>query len=293
VNQSRWGEALSELQSEAQKDKPGIKASWAKVLHKRVRALADYTARPCVIYATACTTGGKMLPPGSLQIDHSDKIGFHEITASLKSSAIDLILHSPGGFPEAAESLVESLRSRFSHIRVIVPSYAKSAATMMSMAADEIIMLDDAELGPIDPQMQTANGFSPAEAIKDQFLKAGQEISQDAKRLSVWLPIIQQMGPSLLVQCDNAINLSKELVRQWLTRFMFKGDPDAATKAEAVAAFLGQHSNFKSHGRRIRIEDLQSLDYRSADIYTIKHSHARMVHAIQSEAAGVGSCRRR
>jgi hypothetical protein len=236
-----------------------MKAGWARVLQKRVKALSDFTGRPCVIYATSCTTTGKLLPPGALQIDFSDKIGFHEVTNSLGRSPIDLILHSPGGFPEAAESIVESLRARFPHIRVIVPSFAKSAATMMAMAADEIVLADDAELGPIDPQMQTANGFSPAEAIKDQFTKAGQEISADPKRLSVWLPILQQMGPSLLVQCDNAIELSKDLVRKWLIRFMLKDDPDAEKKANAVCGFLGQHSNFRSHSRSIKLEQLQEF----------------------------------
>ncbi len=256
-DQSQWAETFAELQREALGDKPGGQASWAKVLYKRVKALSDYTGRQCIVYASACTTGGKQLPAGSLQIDFSDKMGFYEVTQSLASQPIDLVLHSPGGFPEAAESIVESLRSKFPHIRVIVPSFAKSAATMISMAADEILLDDDAELGPIDPQMQTANGFSPAEAIKEQFVKAGQEISADPKRLSVWLPILQQMGPSMLIQCDNAIELSKTLVRQWLTRFMFKGDSEAAQKADTVANFLGQHSTFKSHGRCIRLKQLQ------------------------------------
>jgi len=224
-----------------------------------VRALSDYTGRPCVVYVTACTTSGKQLPPGGIQIDVSDKMGFYEVTHSLAAKPIDLLLHSPGGFPEAAESIVESLRAKFPHVRIIVPSYAKSAATMMAMSADEILMDDDAELGPIDPQMQTANGLSPAEAIKEQFLKAGKEISQDPKRLSVWLPILQQMGPSMLIQCDNAIELSRTLVGKWLVRFMFKGDADAEGKAEAVANFLGQHSTFKSHGRSIRLKQLQEL----------------------------------
>jgi hypothetical protein len=127
---------------------------------------------------------------------------------------------------------------------------------MMAMAADEIIMDDDAELGPIDPQMLTANGFSPAEAIKEQFLKASAEIATDSKKLSAWLPILQQMGPSLLVQCDNAIDLSKTLVKQWLTRFMFKGEPNSEAMADAVAEYLGQHSNFNSHGRCIRMSAL-------------------------------------
>jgi hypothetical protein len=258
--ESPWSDAIGELGAEIAKEqqhgKPGDKHAWAKFLYKRVKAVADFTGRPLVVYSTACTSSAKQIPTGGLQIDFSDKIGFSEVIHSLDGSSLDLLIHSPGGSPEAAESIIESLRSKFKHIRVFIPSYAKSAATMMAMAADEIIMDDDAELGPIDPQMVTANGFSPAEAIKEQFLKAAQEISADQKKLSVWLPILQQMGPSLLVQCDDAINLSKTLVKQWLTRFMFRGEPDAEARADAVAEYLGQHSNFKSHGRCIRLAAL-------------------------------------
>lgn len=257
---SAWNDAFTEFQREAQQElqqpKAGDKASWARVLLRRMRALADYTARPLAIYATACTSSAKQVPPGGLQIDASDKVGFHEIIHTLKGNKLDLLIHSPGGFPEATESIVETIRSRFSDVRVLVPSFAKSAATMMAMSANEIYLGRDAELGPIDPQMQTANGYSPAEAIKEQFLKAGGEIALDPKKLSVWIPILQQMGPSLLVQCDNAITLSKTLVTQWLARFMFAGDPEAGAKAGAIAEYLSQHSNFKSHGRGIRYREL-------------------------------------
>jgi hypothetical protein len=263
---STWNDAFQEFQKEAAREaqhppKPGDKAVWARFLHKRLRAIADYTARPLVVYATACTSSARQLPPGALQIDISDKLGFHEVTHGLKGTSLDLLIHSPGGSPEAAETIVESIRSKFSHVRVIVPSYAKSAATMMAMSADEIFLSADAELGPIDPQMVTANGYSPAEAIKEQFLKAGKEIAAEPKKLTVWLPILQQMGPSLLVQRDNAITLSKTLVKQWLIRFMFAGDPEAETKAGAVSEYLSQHSNFKSHGRCIRRPDLEAQNF--------------------------------
>jgi len=79
----------------------------------------------------------------------SDKIGFHEVTHSLKSKSLDLISIVREGLPTRRKH-VESIRSRFSHVRIIVPSYAKSAATMMAMSADEILLERDAELGPID-----------------------------------------------------------------------------------------------------------------------------------------------
>jgi hypothetical protein len=64
------------------------------------------------------------------------------------------------------------------------------------------------------------------------------------------------MGPALLVQCDNAIELSKQLVREWLRKYMFKGEPDAAAKSDRVATYLSAHSTFRSHARRIKLEQL-------------------------------------
>jgi hypothetical protein len=125
------------------------------------------------------------------------------------------------------------------------------------MAGNEILMDEDAELGPIDPQMLTANGLAPAEAIRDQFQKASDDILSDPRKLSIWIPILQPMGPSLLVQCNNAIQLSKQLVTEWLTRYMYQNAPDAAGKASKVAEFLGKHSEFKSHARRVKLEQLK------------------------------------
>ena len=162
---------------------------------------------------------------------------------------VDLMLHSPGGFPEAAESIVDDIRRKFNHVRVIVPAYAKSAATMMAMAANEILLDQDAELGPIDPQMLTPNGVAPAEAIKEQFLKAQKAVQSDPSKIAIWMPILQPMGPSLLVQCDNAISLSKDLVREWLAKYMFAGVKTGKKKASMVVNYLGNHKKFKSHAR--------------------------------------------
>ena len=74
-----------------------------------------------------------------------------EVTAGLHSPDVDLILHSPAGSPEAAEAIVSYLRSRFTHIRVVVPQLAMFAATMIACAADEIVMGKHSFLGPTDP----------------------------------------------------------------------------------------------------------------------------------------------
>ncbi len=84
-----------------------------------------------------------------------DKDGFDEITRNIPKGdkSLDVFLHNPGGSAEATESIVELLRARFSNIHFIVPNIAKSAATMMAMSGDQILMDERSELGPIDPQL--------------------------------------------------------------------------------------------------------------------------------------------
>jgi hypothetical protein len=212
------------------------------------------------VYGSACTAAGKHLPPGHIQIDPSDKIGFHDTLEQLEGPSLDFILHSPGGYAEAAETIVEEIRRKFDYVRCIVPAFAKSAATMMAMACDEILLDDDAELGPIDPQMLTPNGVVPAEAIKEQFLKASEEIKADPNKITIWIPILQPMGPGLLVQCDKAIELSKQLVAEWLARYMFRNDRDAKQKAERVSRYLASHETFKSHARRVKLDQLRQAE---------------------------------
>ena len=49
------------------------------------------------------------------------------------SKGLDLILHTPGGSPAAAEAIVSYLRSKFHNdIRVIVPQISMSAGTMIA-----------------------------------------------------------------------------------------------------------------------------------------------------------------
>ncbi len=66
---------------------------------------------------------------------------------------IDFILHTPGGLVLAAEQIAMALKKHPAKVTVFVPHYAMSGGTLISMAADEIVMDDNAVLGPVDPQL--------------------------------------------------------------------------------------------------------------------------------------------
>jgi len=192
-------------------------------------------------------------------IDLEDLERFREIIEATPGPDVDILVQSPGGSAEATESIVELLRDRFDTIRFIIPGIAKSAATMLAMAGDALILNEASELGPTDPQMIINNRQSPAGAIRDQFRKAEQDLQSNPALMPAWLPILQQFGPSLLIECENHITLSQELVSKWLRSFMFRERSDATRRANKVARYLSDDHKFRSHARRLGLADLKDL----------------------------------
>jgi len=199
------------------------------VRREKIKAVEIITNRPLVIYSTAFLERPKVeASRGEVQIDRMDSIGFNEVINRITGKELDVLIHSPGGSPEAAEAIVDLLRSKFDHIRFIVPHMAKSAATMICCSGNEILMDEKSELGPIDPQMQLLRSdgkitVAPAQAIIKQFDKAKLSLANNPKEMTAWLPILQPLGPSLLTECEIANQLSKLLVTKWLINYMFSG----------------------------------------------------------------------
>ena len=95
-----------------------------------------------------------------LDIEDSEEI-LRAIRLTPDDKPIDLIIHTPGGLVLAAEQIALALKKHKAPVRVIVPHYAMSGGTLITLAADEIIMDEFAVLGPVDPQL----GKYPAASI--------------------------------------------------------------------------------------------------------------------------------
>ena len=177
-----WSEILTELKESSQYGPRNFDV----VRRKYLFDLYDYTSeRNVILYATGWQQKPEMSLPSQISIVDEDIQALVEVSYGLENRNLDLILHSPGGSLEATEAIVSFLRSRFSHIRVIVPAVAMSAATMLACAADEIILGEHSFLGPIDPQLilrtQSVDRSVPAQAILDDFERAQRECSDPKK----------------------------------------------------------------------------------------------------------------
>lgn len=83
-----------------------------------------------------------------------------------RNKNIDLFLYSTGGDTMVPWRLVSMIREYCEQFSVLVPYKAHSAATMIALGADEVVMSDLSELSPIDPS--TANVFNPADPQNPQ-----------------------------------------------------------------------------------------------------------------------------
>jgi ClpP class serine protease len=95
-----------------------------------------------------------------IDINDSEEV-LRAIRLTAPDVPIDLILHTPGGLVLAAEQIAYALCCREAPVTVFVPHYAMSGGTLIALAAHDIVMDQNAVLGPVDPQL----GEYPAASI--------------------------------------------------------------------------------------------------------------------------------
>ncbi len=100
-----------------------------------------------------------------INIEDSEEV-LRAIRLTPDDMPIDLVLHTPGGLVLASEQIARALQRHPAKVTVFVPHYAMSGGTMISLAADEIIMDENAVLGPVDPQLGEFPAVSVLEVIR-------------------------------------------------------------------------------------------------------------------------------
>ncbi len=133
-----------------------------------------------------------------IDIQDSEQI-LRAIKLTDDSLPIDIVLHTPGGLVLASEQIANALARHTGKVTVFVPHYAMSGGTMLALAADEIVMDENAVLGPVDPQIGQYPAASilsvlenkPAKDIDDQTMiladvsrKAQRQVKETVRRIA-------------------------------------------------------------------------------------------------------------
>lgn len=222
--------------------------------HQCYADIEELRKRPLIIYATKFLDA---LPNTPNFIDISDVDGFTDLVQSTNGSEeVDVLLHSPGGRPDATERIVHILRNKFKKVHFLIPHSAYSAATMLALSGDSVTLHPSATLGPIDPQL---NG-TPARSIKRGFEKVKEIIKQEGpEALPAYIPLIEKYSLDLLELCEDSEKLSKDLVSDWIKTFMLKGVEVYPNQIADAVDFFSDYDKHLLHSRPLIISKLSEF----------------------------------
>lgn len=223
------------------------------------------------------TFAAAMTKEAPIAIDYDDRVPLQDQISNLGGDKIDVIIETPGGSAEIVEDIVEYIRNKFAEVAMIVPGCAKSAGTIMAMAGDEILMEPASALGPIDAQIIQGGKRFSAHAFLEGLKKIKEEVENQGQLNRAYIPILQNISPGEIQNCENALGFAKTLVREWLSKYKFKFwkthsstsnpvmEEEKRKRAQEIAEILCDHGRWLTHGRSITMHDLLEMKLKVTD----------------------------
>ena len=171
---------------------------------------------------------------------------------------LDLILNSPGGTLAPTQALVRALRGRYDHIRVFVPQRAMSAATMLTCAANQIIMDGFASLSPTNPLVvvPTVGGqmMVPAQAVVDEHQELLHRLHTSPNAEDLMSHMAQPMG--LFHDARRVINESRLALGGWISLYSLNPDSTRTGNGQDTADWISAYYSHLDHTGFLTINDL-------------------------------------
>lgn len=219
-----------------------------------------------LVYASAI---GKPIP--DVVLTQEDYYIIVDLLKNKTEKKIDIYLETPGGSGEAAEEIVVYLHSRYDLVSFVVSGEAKSAGTLMVLSGDEILMTETGSLGPIDAQIKIGRSIGSAYDYLE-WVREKQEEANKTKKLNPFDAVmVAQISPAELKGVSHALEYAEDLVVPWLTKYKFKHwnvtkttltpvtDKMKEKRAKEIYKEFVNHRKWRSHGRSIKIVDLEAM----------------------------------
>ena len=171
------------------------------------------------------------------------------------SSGLCLVVSSPGGDGLAAERIINLCRS-YSGTRkftALVPAKAKSAATMVCLGAEKIIMGMTSELGAIDPQLLGGAKRYSVYRIVESYKKLFGEAVKTKGNMPPYIQQLDHYDPKDIAEYESALETSTDIAIKALKSGMLSGVPEKKIERQ-IDAFLRPKA-VKTHGRPIYADD--------------------------------------
>lgn len=168
-----------------------------------------------------------------------------------KSKPLLLILVSGGGELGSAYLIGKLCRAfSASKLIIVVPRHAKSAATLLACAADEIHMGNLSELGPIDPQINRM----PALGLKNSIEHIADLVNKNPKSSEMFARYLALTIEPIQIGYYERV---AESAVQYAERLLVKHKDSLDNESETIAKRLVY--GYKDHGFVIDKEEAESI----------------------------------
>lgn len=233
------------------------KSSPLKKSHSTPKSSPQQKPAPITRYVLA------YVDPKNRGIDRKDVLNFlfelQKINTPKETTVIDFLLNSNGGDIYSAYKIICLIRSKCSKLRIIVPLYAKSAATLIALGADQIVMAPQSELGPLDAPMEhpivegislsALDGIRPLEflsnfagelAVDSLGARVRRKVGlgrKDSVEMALCFagkfvePIVGKLDPLVINMCFRRLQIAERYGHELLMEYMFKEKPSKDTLA--------------------------------------------------------------
>lgn len=178
-----------------------------------------------------------------------------------------VLLESSGGDINAAYNISQLLR-RYGkeRLEIVIPRWAKSAATLLACSGDVIKMTPVSELGPVDPQITELNPledrlerFSPLD-IESTLELIRSEYAEGNKEMAAAL--LQRLQfPMTLGSFKKTLDLSKQYLGALLSTRMLRDRNDEAQEAARLLT-----EGYSNHGYCINLAECQKIGLEAVEI---------------------------
>lgn len=237
-------------------------------LKRLIKEYNQSTGRNLFVYASDFNKQRQGIDVSLMQDD------FYTIQDMLRESnkeTIDVYLETPGGSGETAEEVARFLHNKFSEVNFVIVGEAKSAGTILALSGDNLYMSETGSLGPIDAQVRIGRGTISAYDYKAWIDEKREEAKKNGRLNAFDAIVVAQITPGEINGVINSLEFAKDLVTGWLEKYKFKNWKVTETRgievtpemkkqrAKDVSERLCDHMYWRSHGRSLKIEDLNEV----------------------------------
>ena len=215
--------------------------------------------RPLITYVTSIRSNMSGIMAG----DSISQIIQQIELISSESNEVDFLIISNGGDPITSLRIISLLRERFKKVSVLLPYVAYSAATVLALGADEIVMHPYSNLGPVDPQLTVSHSnekgvqerlqFSSEDLTNYvDFLKSDVGITDQEHLVSAIQPLLRDVGSLPIGSAKRGQQLSLTLSEKMLALHI-----KDTNKAKTIARAL--NSSYYHHGYAVGRKEAKDI----------------------------------